>query len=75
MLVLSRKLGQTVQIGTSLVRIIGIKRGQVRLGIEAAGDTTILRGELLEQPAELAELCGMVHCALRNIDAGEPAEV
>ena len=60
MLVLSRKLGQTVQIGTSLVRIIGIKRGQVRLGIEAAGDTTILRGELLEQPAELAELAELI---------------
>jgi carbon storage regulator CsrA len=62
MLVLSRKLNETIQIGTSLVRVVSIKRGQVRLGIEAAGDTTILRGELREQPAEL-------------INAGELAEV
>jgi len=62
MLVLSRKLNETIQIGTSLVRVVSIKRGQVRLGIEAAGDTKILRGELREQPAEL-------------INAGELAEV
>jgi carbon storage regulator CsrA len=55
-------LNETIQIGTSLVRVVSIKRGQVRLGIEAAGDTKILRGELREQPAEL-------------INAGELAEV
>ena len=56
MLVLSRKLNETVQIGTSVVRIVAVKNGRVKLGIEAAGDIEILRGELVEQPAELAEL-------------------
>jgi len=56
MLVLSRKLNETVQIGTSLVRIGAVKNGRVKLGIEASGDVEILRGELVEQPEELSEL-------------------
>ena len=56
MLVLSRKLNETVQIGTILVRIVAVKNGRVKLGIEASGDVEILRGELVEQPEELSEL-------------------
>jgi len=48
MLVIKRRRGQTVQIGTSLVRVLAIEKGQVKLGLEAADEVTILRGEVLE---------------------------
>ena len=62
MLVLSRKLNETIIIGTSLVRVVAMKNGVVRLGIEASDDVEILRGELLNRPSE-------------TIEAGELAEV
>jgi carbon storage regulator len=49
MLVLSRKLGQSVVIdGTTVVRILEIKGNQIRLGIEAPDHVSILRSELQE---------------------------
>ena len=59
MLVLSRKLNETVQIGASLVRIVAIGNGRVKLGFDAADDVEILRGELVEQPAELTDLADL----------------
>ena len=58
MLVLARKEGETIQIGESLVRVVKIKRGMVRLAIEANPDVRILRGELigLDEPLEPLEL-------------------
>ncbi len=47
MLVLTRKLEQTIRIGDSiLVTILRIERGQVRIGIEAPREVPVLRGEL-----------------------------
>ena len=48
MLVLSRKLNEEIRIGENIVvRVIGIKGNQVRLGIMAPADIPILREELL----------------------------
>jgi len=47
MLVLTRKRGESIWIGSSLVTIIGHGRGGVRLGIEAPRDVSIVRTELL----------------------------
>lgn len=48
MLVLSRKLGETITIGGNIViTVVDIDRGKIRLGIEAPKDVPILRGELL----------------------------
>ena len=48
MLVLSRKQGQFIKIGENvIVRIVEIRAGQVRIGIEAPEDVPIIRGELL----------------------------
>jgi carbon storage regulator len=48
MLVLSRKLSQQVMIGTDIrITIVKLERNQVRLGIEAPRDITVLRAELL----------------------------
>ena len=62
MLVLSRKLNETVQIRCQVsgvrcrVQIVAVGKRRVKLGIEAAGDVEILRGELVEQPEELADM-------------------
>ena len=51
MLVLSRKLGQRFQIGENIqVTIVKVDRNSVRIGIEAPGDVTIYREEIV--PAE-----------------------
>lgn len=48
MLVLSRKLNQEIRIGENIVvRVIGIKGNQVRLGIVAPGEVPVLREEIL----------------------------
>ena len=48
MLVLSRKLDQSIQIGDEIsVKVLGVSGQQVRLGIEAPRDVQIDRAELL----------------------------
>jgi len=48
MLVLSRKLGETIIINDSIrVTVVAVRANQVRLGIVAPDDVSILREELL----------------------------
>jgi carbon storage regulator len=48
MLVLSRKLGQRFQIGPEIrVTIVKIDKTSVRIGIEAPGDLTVYREEII----------------------------
>ncbi|MFS8501283.1 MAG: carbon storage regulator CsrA [Caldicoprobacter sp.] len=50
MLVLSRKVGQSVLIGHNIeVKIIEVQGEQVRIGINAPRDVTILRKELMDE--------------------------
>jgi len=56
MLVLSRKLSQQIMIGTEIsITVIKIEGNQVRLGIQAPSDVTILRAELEVIPDESRE--------------------
>ena len=49
MLVLTRKKGETIKIGESIViKVISTGRGKVKVGIEAPQSTRVLRGELAE---------------------------
>ncbi len=49
MLVLSRKPMQSIMIGPDIkITIVKVERNQVRIGIEAPRDVTILRDELIE---------------------------
>ena len=49
MLVLSRKSLQSIMIGQDIkITIVKVERNQVRIGIEAPRDVTILRDELIE---------------------------
>lgn len=47
MLVLSRKIDETIIIGDSVkIKVVQIKGNRVRIGIEAPSDVKIIRGEL-----------------------------
>lgn len=49
MLVIARRPDETIQIGDHIViRILGVNGTQVRVGIEAAKNVLISRGELLK---------------------------
>ena len=48
MLVLTRKIGETISIdGDVIIKVVQIKGRQVRIGIEAPKDKKVQRGELL----------------------------
>jgi carbon storage regulator len=48
MLVLSRKLGQRFQVGQDVrITIVKIDRNSVRIGIEAPGQVTVYREEII----------------------------
>jgi carbon storage regulator len=48
MLVLSRKLGEKIQIGEDIcITVVDIDRGKIRLGIEAPREVPVFRQELL----------------------------
>ena len=49
MLVLTRKIGDSILIGDSIkIQVVNIKGCQVRLGIDAPKETKIFRQEILE---------------------------
>jgi carbon storage regulator len=53
MLVLSRKLSESILIGEDIVvKVVRLQGGKVRLGIEAPAGTRILRFEHLPQDAD-----------------------
>ncbi len=50
MLVLTRKLGESIRIGPGIVvTVLGVNGLQVRLGIEAPKDVTVHREEVYER--------------------------
>lgn len=64
MLVLSRKLGEKILIGDSIVlTVVKIDRNQIRVGIEAPSDVAIYREEIA--PARSEEKVGVVVSAER----------
>ncbi len=59
MLVLSRKLNQSIHIGHNIsVSIVRIKGNVVQLGIEAPREIHVLRSELIERDAQSAAGAG-----------------
>lgn len=56
MLILSRKLNETVYVGNDIVvRVVKIKGNVVGLGIEAPDNVRILRSEIAQAEKQLAE--------------------
>ncbi len=62
MLVLTRKLGQSIRIGGSIrIQVVEVRGNQIRLGIEAPTEVRVLREELYQQvndENEHAQLAG-----------------
>ncbi|MFG0334826.1 MAG: carbon storage regulator [Maioricimonas sp. JB049] len=51
MLVLTRKEGEEIQIGTDIrIRVLRIRGGQIRVGISAPREVRIIRSELTPTP-------------------------
>lgn len=68
MLVLSRKVGETVRIAENIeVTVVEIKHGKVRLGFRCPKDVPILRQEVYDREA--------ADDSLSLIDLAEPARV
>ncbi len=51
MLVLSRKPGESIRIGSAVLTVLSVQGNRVEIGIEAPRDVRVLRHEL-EQAAE-----------------------
>ena len=58
MLILSRNVGERIEVGDDMVIVItGLRKGRVQVGIEAPKEVKIRRGELPRQP-NTAEVTG-----------------
>ena len=53
MLILTRKVNQGIVIsGNILVRVLGVERDRVKIGISAPGEVTVMRQELWHEGEE-----------------------
>jgi carbon storage regulator len=56
MLILTRKVDQGIVIsGNILVRVLGVERDRVKIGISAPGEVTVLRQELWHEGDDLSQ--------------------
>ena len=47
MLILSRKMGESIHVGDSvIITVLGVARGQVKIGIDAPRELTVHRDEI-----------------------------
>jgi len=54
MLILSRKQEESILVGDNVkIKVLSIEKGNVKLGIEAPSDVSILRQELTEAVSDL----------------------
>jgi carbon storage regulator CsrA len=53
MLVLARKLGESIVIGDNItVKVVSVENGVVKLGIDAPREVSIIRSELIQEVTE-----------------------
>ena len=53
MLILTRRVGETLMIGDDIsITVLGVKGGQVRVGVNAPRDVTVHREEIYERIRE-----------------------
>jgi len=69
MLILTRKIGQSIIIGENVeVKIVSIEEGKVKLGITAPKEVTVLRKELIEVMDENIKAASVSKEALKEIE-------
>ena len=50
MLILTRKVGESIMIGESVeVKVLGLRAGQIKIGIEAPKDVQVHREEIYQR--------------------------
>ena len=65
MLILTRRVGETLKIGDDIeVTVLGLRGGQVRMGINAPKDVAVHREEILDRDAQDR------HAGRNSADAG-----
>jgi len=70
MLVLTRKLQETIKIGDNVtIHILRVKGNTVRLGIDAPRQVRIVRGELTEKPLPAGDTSGAGQGGLKKAGA------
>ncbi len=73
MLILTRKVDQGIVIqGNILVRVLGVERDRVKIGIAAPVEITVLRQELLGQEDTPGQNGGRLEARGQGRDRGQP---
>lgn len=73
MLVLTRKVAETIRIGEDVViKVIKTGKGTVRIGIEAPANVRVLRGELVEESAPAPVIPAVIGPVLRAVSDQYP---
>lgn len=71
MLVLTRKIGETIRIGDEItVRVLGVRGGQVSLGFAAPSNVRIFREEVMQSVERLNRQALLVDTARLAAAAG-----
>lgn len=76
MLILARKAGEAIAIGDTItVRVLEVRNGQVKIGVEAPADVTVHREEIylriMEENRKAASLAPADLSSLSSVFAGD----
>ena len=67
MLVLARKLGESIVIADNItVKVVSVENGVVKLGIDAPREISIIRSELIEEVTESNKAAVLEHGVNKN---------
>jgi carbon storage regulator len=72
MLVLTRKVGQTIRVGDIVITVTSVRGRQVRIGIDAPRNVPIQRGELPDAPPGPATFQATAFPPCKPIPASTP---
>ena len=80
MLILARKAGEAIAIGDTItVRVLEVRNGQVKIGIEAPADVTVHREEIylriMEENRKAADLTPADLSSLFSVFAGDRTKI
>lgn len=74
MLILTRRIGESLIIGDGIaITVLGVKGGQVRIGVKAPRDVTVHREEVMERIQQRAEETSGI--AKSDLDKRSPIKV